>query len=66
MDAIIIYPENKQQLNAVKSIMKAMKIAFEKRTENYPEDVISGIKKSVWEAENGEMQVYAGIKAMID
>lgn len=30
MEAIIIHPENKEQLNAVKAVLKALKVPFEK------------------------------------
>jgi hypothetical protein len=31
MDALIVYPENEEQLTAIKAVMKAMKISFEKK-----------------------------------
>lgn len=33
MESIIVHPENKAQLTALKAVLKAMKIAFEKKEE---------------------------------
>lgn len=34
MESIIVHPENKAQLAAVKAVLKAMKIAFEKKVQD--------------------------------
>ncbi|SDG21454.1 hypothetical protein SAMN05421827_104152 [Pedobacter terrae] len=31
METLIVHPENKAQLNAVKQVLKAMTVSFEKR-----------------------------------
>jgi len=37
MDALIVYPENDEQLTALKAVMKAMKITFQQKREAYPD-----------------------------
>ena len=66
MDALIVYPENKEQLTALKAVMKAMKISFEQQPQPYPDHVIAGVKKSLKQAEDGELSPYTGIKDMLD
>ena len=62
MDALIVYPENKEQLTALKAVMKAMKISFEQKSEVYPEKVVQGVRESLQQAENGDLTAYTGIK----
>ena len=66
MDALIVYPENKEQLTALKAVMKAMKISFEQKTEVYPEHVIKGVKESLKQANEGKLTPYTGIKNMLN
>lgn len=65
MEALIIYPENKEQLSAIKAVMKAMKVAFEERSNIYPEHIVNGVKESVKQAESGQLSVYTGISDML-
>jgi hypothetical protein len=66
MDALIAYPENKEQLTALKAVMKAMKIAFEQKSEIYPDHVINGVKESAKQAADGQLTPYTGIRNMLD
>ena len=66
MDTLIVYPENKEQLSALKAVMKAMKIAFEQKSERYPEWVTNGVSDSLNEAEAGSLTPYTGIKDMLE
>lgn len=66
MDSLIVYPENKEQLTAVKAVMKAMKIAFEQKSEVYPNYVINGVKESLKQADEGKLIPYTGIRNMLD
>jgi hypothetical protein len=66
MDALIVYPENKEQLTALKAFMKAMKISFEQQKDIYPDHVIKGVKKSLEQAKNGDLKPYTGIKDMLN
>lgn len=65
MDALIVYPENKAQMAAVKAVMKAMKISFEEKDDVYPEQVINGVRASLLEADEGKLTPYTGIKDML-
>ena len=65
MDALIVYPENREQLAALKAVMKAMKITFEQKSEIYPDHVIKGVKDSLIQSEEGRLLPYKGIKDML-
>ncbi|MGZ3872969.1 MAG: DUF2683 family protein [Mucilaginibacter sp.] len=66
MDALIVYPDNKEQLAALKLVMKVMKISFEKRSEVYPAAVINGVKESLKQAAEGTLTPYTGIEDMLN
>ena len=66
MDALIVYPETREQLTAVKAVMKAMKISFEQKSEVYPNHVVHEVKESLKEANEGKLTPYTGIKDMLD
>ncbi|WP_439696586.1 DUF2683 family protein [Mucilaginibacter sp. AW1-7] len=61
MDALIIYPENKEQLTA----MKAKKITFEQKSEVYPDYVVQGVKESLKQAKEGKLTPYTGVRDML-
>ena len=65
MEALIVYPENKEQLTALKAIMKAMKISFEQKNDLYPEYVIEGVKESLKQAEEGKLTPFTGVRDML-
>ena len=65
MDALIIYPENKEQLTALKAIVKAMKISFEQKSIVYPEHVLDGVKLSLIEAEEKKLKQFSGIEDLL-
>jgi hypothetical protein len=66
MDALIVYPENREQLTALKAVMKAMKITFEQKSEVYPDYVVKGVKESLKQADKGELTPFTGIKDMLN
>lgn len=66
MDALIVYPENKEQLAALKAVMKAMKVSFEQKSEVYPNYVIEGVKESLKQADQGQLTPYTGIADMLN
>lgn len=66
MDALIVYPENKEQLTALKAVMKAMKVSFEQKSEVYPEHVVAGVKASLKQADEGLLTPYTGIRNMLN
>ncbi|MEH3116025.1 DUF2683 family protein [Pedobacter terrae] len=43
METLIVHPENKAQLNAVKHVLKAMKISFEKKEKAYDPEFVEKI-----------------------
>lgn len=65
MDALIVYPENKEQLDALKAVMKAMKIAFKQKSDVYPLQVMEGVTQSLGQANEGQLTPYTGIKDML-
>jgi hypothetical protein len=46
MESIIVHPENKAQLTALKAVLKAMKIAFEKKEDTYNPEFVEKIRES--------------------
>jgi hypothetical protein len=46
-------------------VMKAMKVAFEQKSEVYPDQVIEGVKKSLKQADAGQLLPYTGIKNLL-
>jgi hypothetical protein len=66
MDALIAYPENKEQLVALKAVMKAMKISFEQQPQHYPEHVVNSVKASLKQANEEQLTPYTGIKDMLN
>jgi hypothetical protein len=66
MDALIVYPENKEQLTALKAVMKALKVTFEQKSIVYPDSVINGVKESLKQADDGLLTPYTGIKDMLN
>ncbi len=65
MEALIVYPENKEQLNALKAVMKAMKIAFKQKSNVFPPQVIEGVTDSLKQAADGKLTPFKGIKEML-
>jgi hypothetical protein len=66
MEALIVYPENKEQLTAVKSILKAMKISFEQKADAYPVHVVESVEESIKQADEGQLTPYTGIRDMLN
>ena len=66
MDALIVYPENKEQLAALKAVMKAMKVTFVQKSQVYPEHVINGVKESLEQVEDERLTPFSGIKDMLN
>ena len=56
MDSLIVYPENKEQLSALKAVMKAMKIAFVQKEETVtlPPHVMEGIEEALRQSDRRE------------
>lgn len=54
MESLLVHPENKEQLKAIKAILKALKVKFEVQPESLPAHVVKGIERSLKQAENGQ------------
>ncbi|RZK54025.1 MAG: hypothetical protein EOO87_11510 [Pedobacter sp.] len=54
MSTIIVHPENKEQLSALKAFMKAFNISFEENKTPYNPKFVDKMKVSKQQAENGE------------
>jgi hypothetical protein len=66
MDHLIVYPENKEQMAALKAVMKAMKISFEQKSEVYPDYVVKGIKESLKQADEEKLTPYTGFRDVLN
>jgi len=54
MEALLIHPENKEQLRAVKAFLKAMKVPFQQQDANLPKHVQERIEKGLDQVQNGQ------------
>jgi hypothetical protein len=54
MESIVVHPESAEQLEAVKAVLKALKIPFEPQAVVLPLHVSKSIEKSLKQFENGQ------------
>lgn len=54
MSTLIIHPENKEQMSALKSFMKAFNISFEENNKPYNAQFVEKMKVSKKQLANGE------------
>lgn len=54
MQAITIHPENAEQLKAVKSFPKALKVPFEQQPSTLPSHVLESMKRGLEQASQGK------------
>jgi hypothetical protein len=54
MEPLLVYPENAQQLEAIKDFLSAAKISFKSQSKAFPEHVAEGIEKSIQQHRNGQ------------
>ena len=54
MEALLIHPENKEQLRAVKAFLKAMKVPFQQQDANLPKHVQERIEKGLDQVHKGQ------------
>ncbi len=65
MAIIVAHPE-KDQLKAVKAILKALKIPFEEKIdESLPDYVVRGVKESQIQVAEGKVTKYAGADSLL-
>jgi hypothetical protein len=56
MDTLIVRPKNKEQLNAIKAVLKALKVDFvSKKEKNYNPEFVKKILKSKTQAKGGKV-----------
>ncbi|TSD66117.1 hypothetical protein FFF34_001575 [Inquilinus sp. KBS0705] len=66
MEILIAHPVTQEQSDALKAIMKALKVDFEVEDMAFPDSVIAGVKESLQQAKDNNVMPYSGIKAMMD
>jgi len=54
METLIVHPENKEQLKAVKAVLKELKVEFETRKSPYDPQFIEKIEKGEQEFKEGK------------
>ena len=52
MEALTIHPENKEQLEAIKSVLKALKIPFKKEESPYDPEFVKMIRNAEKDRKN--------------
>lgn len=55
MEAIMIHPENEEQLKTVKSLLKALKVPFEPQSSTLPNHVMESINRGMAQAQEGKV-----------
>lgn len=55
MEAIMIHPENEEQLKTVKSLLRALKVPFEPQSTALPSHVMESIEKGMAQAKQGKV-----------
>lgn len=67
MQTLIVQPQNKEELDAVESVLKLLKVNFIVDDEVVlPDYVVRGVKESMKEAEAGELISFTTIREMLD
>jgi len=61
METVIAHPANKEQLNALKAFMKALKVDFQVEKSPYNPEFVAKIEKSRQEIEEGK-----GVKIKVE
>ena len=54
METLIVHPDNKEQLDALKTFMTAFKITFEEEKDDYDPEFVDKIQKARKQIEDGE------------
>jgi uncharacterized membrane protein (DUF106 family) len=54
METLIVHPQNKEQLDALKTFMKAFKISFEEEKSAYDPEFVAKIQESRRQVKNGD------------
>jgi hypothetical protein len=54
MTTLIAHPDNKEQLDAMKTIMKALKVPFEEKESPYDPEFVASILQAEQDIKNGK------------
>lgn len=55
METVIMHPESKEQLTALKAFAKALKVKFETERSQYSPEFVAKIKESYEQAKRGDV-----------
>lgn len=61
METLIVHPNNKEQLTALKAFMKAFKISFEERKSSYDSEFVAMINQG-----DADLKAGKGIKVDVE
>ncbi|MBD3748292.1 MAG: hypothetical protein IE931_02245 [Sphingobacteriales bacterium] len=66
MEAILIHPENAEQAETVKAVLKALKVQFETQpNEDLSDFVLSGIQRGLEDVKSGRTKTFEEVKRML-
>jgi hypothetical protein len=57
METLIVHPNNKEQLTALKAFMKAFKISFEEKESPYNPEFVAKVQRGREQIKNGQTRV---------
>lgn len=67
MQTLIVKPQNKEELQAIESVLKVLKINFTREdSEALPAYVVEGTRESLREAEAGKLTPFTSVQEMLD
>ncbi len=66
METLIIHPKNKEQLAAIKAFVKALKIDFTTKKENYNPEFVVEVLEGVEERKSGKPGLEINVDKMWD
>lgn len=67
MQTLIVKPQNKEELQAIESVLKVLKINFiVEENEALPAYVVEGTMESLLEAEAGKLTPFTSVREMLD
>ncbi len=66
MEAYVVFPENKEQLSALKAVLKVLKINFEPQVAApLPPDAIEGMKRGLADLDNGRRTSFSEFEELL-
>ncbi len=61
----MIHPENAEQAETIKAVLKALKVQFETQMEELPDYVLSGIEKGLEDVKAGKTKTFEEVKKIM-